>query len=89
MSNPTRLDMKAAGREFRKSVEISPSYDAANSNLGAYYLQFEKNPEKALYYFQQGARVNTHAAFHRDNVRRRLLGTWQTRRCRRQLSGGD
>jgi tetratricopeptide (TPR) repeat protein len=63
----TKEEHDLVPREFEAAVYFGPSYDAANSNLGGYYLN-TKEYRKALESFQKGARVNPHGAFHRANV---------------------
>jgi tetratricopeptide (TPR) repeat protein len=52
-------NLSEAQEEYRKAVEIAPSYDAANSNLGGSYTK-QKIPDfdKAIYYLQAAFRVN-------------------------------
>jgi protein O-mannosyl-transferase len=56
-SNRANEDRRRAEQEYAKAVEIAPSYDAANTNLGASYAN-RGEYEKALPYFQTAVRVN-------------------------------
>jgi len=62
-------DSVKAEEEYIKAVDIAPSYDAANSNLGACYAN-RKPPDydKAIAWFQAAVRVNPHNAGHRFNL---------------------
>jgi protein O-mannosyl-transferase len=69
LSPADQAKMDLAGEKYRKAVELGPSYDAANANLGAYYMN--KTPrelDKALPCFLNAVRVNPHGAFHYDNL---------------------
>jgi protein O-mannosyl-transferase len=61
--------LQMAQDEYSKAVDIAPSYDAANSNLGGCYAN-HKPPDydKAVYYFQAAIRVNPHNGGHRSNL---------------------
>jgi protein O-mannosyl-transferase len=55
--------------EYLEAVRTAPSYDAANSNLGASYLtQQPPDLENAARYFQEAIRVNPHNGGHRANL---------------------
>jgi Flp pilus assembly protein TadD len=56
-----------AKQEFEDAVQIAPSYDASNANLGCFFLR-EHQFDKALEHFATAVRVNPHAAFHHGNL---------------------
>jgi protein O-mannosyl-transferase len=58
-----------AGHEFEEAVRLGPSYDAANANLGTYYVN-RKPPQldKGLECLKNAVRVNPHGAFHHANL---------------------
>jgi protein O-mannosyl-transferase len=61
--------LDAAGHEFQEAVRLGPSYDAANANLGTYYVN-RKPPQldKGLECLKNAVRVNPHGAFHHANL---------------------
>ena len=65
----TAGDSAKAEEEYLKAVDIAPSYDAANANLGACYAN-SKPPDldNAIRYFQAAVDVNPHNAGHRCNL---------------------
>jgi protein O-mannosyl-transferase len=62
-------DLASAQAEYLEAVRTAPSYDAANSNLGAsYFNQQPPDFENAVRYFQNAIRVNPHNGGHRANL---------------------
>jgi protein O-mannosyl-transferase len=61
--------LEMAKSEYEKAVEIAPSYDAANANLGSSYLLREP-PDfgNAMRCFQASIDVNPHNGGHRCNL---------------------
>jgi len=62
-----KQDWDAAGREYAEAVRIAPSYDAANSDLGGYYMRINQS-DKALECFEKAASVNRFSPAHRFNL---------------------
>jgi protein O-mannosyl-transferase len=62
-------DRAESQAEYLEAVRTAPSYDAANSNLGAsYFMQQPPDYENAIRYFQNAIRVNPHNGGHRANL---------------------
>jgi tetratricopeptide (TPR) repeat protein len=56
-----------AGKDFKKSVEITPYYDSSNGNLGVYYINKKMFPE-AIASFERAAKLNPYLSSHHGNL---------------------
>lgn len=59
--------LEDAGICFETSVNIAPSYDASNANLGVYFAR-RNDFKEALKYFKRSVEVNPHMVGHRSNL---------------------
>ena len=53
--------MDAAKKTYQKILQVDPGAGGIHKNLGLIYYQHEKDPEKAMYHFQEYLRLIPHA----------------------------